>query len=107
MPAQTQMIAAIVVAWIGPWIASKGIMTSDQFSAFVNGTITWGVGIALPAGAAILTWWKSSHPQLVKAVQASPTEQVVTSDPAVKAAVPGVVLAPPAAKTISVPVSRP
>ncbi len=80
---QTQVIVALIASWLGPWIAKQGILPADQVGTFINASVNYALDYGVPAAAAAWAWWKSRHKALVQAVQASPTEQVVTSDPKV------------------------
>jgi len=97
MTLQPQMIVAVLVAMLAP-IATKYGIGNDVLSSVI--------GAAVGFAAALYAAWQTSHSSLVKAVQASPTEQVVTISQVIKDAVPAVIKASPTAATVSVPVPR-
>lgn len=105
-----------IASAIGGILVTLGLLSTQDSQTILNAlnaiagavaTIMTAVGVVAPIVAAAWAALRSTKAAQTASVQASKTEQVVTSDPKIAAAVPGVVLAPPAAKTISVPVSRP
>jgi hypothetical protein len=112
---QIKSTAIPILASIGTLGAAAGIVTPDQLASLKASFAEIGQGLSLlihgslglvAVGTVVWTGFRTSKAALVARVQASPTEQVVTSDPAVKTAVPSVTKVPETAvegQAISVP----
>lgn len=96
--------------------ASVGVVTPEQLAALKTDFAEIGQGLtllfhgasgAVAIGLVIWTGYRTTKTALAKRVSASPTEQVVTTDPVVKAAVPDAVKVAPGQVAVTLPTSLP
>lgn len=103
----SQLTATIryILTALASYGAGKGWFTIEQAPDIVNALLTVITGAV---GGGMMLWGiiSQSKNNKIASVQASPTEQVITTDPAVKLANPGVVLASTTQQTVVAPVPK-
>lgn len=60
-----QMITAIIIAALGPWIVGHGVLSGDQFNGFVNAAVTFALQYGVPTAMAVYAWAKTKRNSLI------------------------------------------
>lgn len=69
---QLQMLTAVLITYVGPWVARRHFMSAEQFGDFLNQTIAFVQSVVVPVLGLAWAWWQNRNHKLVAVVAANP-----------------------------------